>query len=81
MTLDLSRDESNLDVEKNDIWLPNLGLSMVDKDDLLNNKKLNSNHMEAAQILLRSQFGNDIAGLQLTEKVLECLMIKKIGGS
>ncbi|KAL4228313.1 hypothetical protein ACF0H5_013744 [Mactra antiquata] len=52
-----------------DIWIKNLHLSQKDKDDVIANKKLSSNHMEAVNILLRKQFGHLVNGLQLPERV------------
>ena len=64
--LNSSRDET--EVEEIFFWKKHLGLNEQDKNDILNNKKLNSHHMEAVCILLRRQF-NRINGLQLTEQV------------
>lgn len=51
-----------------DWWLQELGLTESDKNIILKNKKLTSNHMEAVNEICRKQFGS-IAGFQLTEKV------------
>ena len=66
--MELSR---SFEQEKNETehpWIPTLSLSLTDKYLLLHNKKLNSNHMEAVNIITRKQFPN-IQSLQLTEKV------------
>ncbi|KAL4223551.1 hypothetical protein ACF0H5_017021 [Mactra antiquata] len=67
LELEYTRDVSNEELD--DIWIPDLRLTMTDKNDLINNGKLNSNHMEAVNILLRKLVGGSINGLQLTEKV------------
>lgn len=48
------------------LWKPDLFLTENDKFDLLNDKKINSNHVEAVNILLRKKFGKQISGLVTT---------------
>ncbi|XP_053392535.1 uncharacterized protein LOC123532398 isoform X1 [Mercenaria mercenaria] len=70
--LELSRDDSVSEgtaAGNSEMWLSDLGLTITDKEDLINNKKLNSNHMEAVNKLLRKHVGDSVGGLQLTEKV------------
>ena len=54
--------------QKGSSWLTNLGLKMSDKEAISNNEKLNSQIIEAVNILARSQFSS-MSGLQLPEKV------------
>ncbi|XP_060607618.1 uncharacterized protein LOC132759787 [Ruditapes philippinarum] len=64
------RDNSTESIEQHiEYWDRDLGLTENDIIDLKNNKKLNSNHMEAVNIMLRQQTMGEIGGLQLTEKV------------
>jgi len=63
--LDTSRDD--IVVEETIFWKQHLALKIQDKNEILQNKKLTSYHMEAVNILLRKQFS--INGLQLTEQV------------
>ena len=53
--------------EKDYFWLPNLSLKMSDKEAISNNEKLNSQIIEAENILVRGQFSS-MSGLQLPEK-------------
>lgn len=53
----ISDDETNINVQCEEMWNKNLGLTMGDRDDLINNRKLNSSHMEAVKKLLRKQVG------------------------
>lgn len=54
--------------KKDSFWLTSLGLTMSDKEAILNNEKLNSQIIEAVNILARGQF-TSMSGLQLPEKV------------
>ena len=54
--------------QKDSSWLTNLGLKMSDKEAISNNEKLNSQIIEAVNILARSQFSS-MSGLQFPEKV------------
>ena len=67
INLELSRSFDDEKSESEAQWIKDLLLSLTDKTLLLNNKKLNSNHMEAVNAIARKQFP-DINGLQLTEK-------------
>ena len=68
--LHTSRDDNHeSQLHTSPLWKPELGLTLSDRDDLINNRKLNSNHMEAASQLLREIVGDSIGGLQLTVKV------------
>ena len=53
----------------NPLWIPNLHLTEDDRNILVNNGKLNSQHMEAVNILLKQKCSDTIGGFQLTEKV------------
>ena len=57
-----------IETQPNSLWLPNLGLTISDKEAILNNEKLNSQIIEAVNIIARNQFPS-ISGLQLPEKV------------
>ncbi|KAH3800644.1 hypothetical protein DPMN_154282 [Dreissena polymorpha] len=52
--LDTSRDD--IVVEETIFWKQHLALKIQDKNEILQNKKLTSYHMEAVNILLRKQF-------------------------
>jgi hypothetical protein len=70
MELNSSREDCVPDYILPDMWIPELELTNDDKNLLLNvSGKLNSNHMEAVNKLLRKQVGKSIGGLQLTERV------------
>ena len=50
------------------LWLTNLGFKLSDKEAIFNNGKLNSQIIEAVNILAREQIPT-MSGLQLPEKV------------
>ena len=47
-----------------EFWISDLGLFFKDKKILQSDEWLNDNIIQAAQVLLKGQFGSDIAGLQ-----------------
>ena len=45
-----------IETQPNSLWLPNLGLTISDKEAILNNEALNSQIIEAVNILARNRF-------------------------
>ena len=66
-TLDLKHAKENI-IESQDFWLKHLALKNTDKECILSNGKLNSQIIEAVNIIARKQLPS-ISGLQLTEGV------------
>ncbi|MCG8048891.1 MAG: Ulp1 family isopeptidase [Candidatus Thiodiazotropha taylori] len=68
LEMELSRSFGQDECTNKSVWVESLNLYSTEKEQLLNNKKLTSDHMEAINVLARRQFPN-IQGFQLTEKV------------
>ena len=67
-SISIELDEHNI-TSKDDIWNEELYLKKTDRDDIINDAKLSSTHIEAVNVLIGKQFSNKINGFQLTEKI------------
>ena len=65
-SISIELDEHNI-TSKDDIWNEELYLKKTDRDDIINDAKLSSKHIEVVNILIRKQFSNKINGFQLTK--------------
>ena len=69
MILESSRSDEFDDKNVTKFWKQDLQLTEEDKNDLINNKKISSRHINVINILLKREKGNKINGLQLSELV------------
>ena len=67
-SISIELDEHNI-TSKDELWNEELYLKKTDRDDIINDAKLSSTHIEAVNVLIRKQFSNKINGFQLTEKI------------
>ena len=55
---------SSVGIPDSEFWISDLGLFFKDKKILQSDEWLNDNIIQASQVLLKGQFGSDIAGWQ-----------------
>ena len=67
--LESSRTDELKDEDVNKYWVEDLYLTDEDKNDILDNKKISSRHINAINILLKRKIGNKVNALQLSELV------------